>query len=500
MLRLLIVDDEEIIRESLAAIADWPQIGYELVGTAANGMDAYDILRDEYPDVVITDIRMPVLDGIELIERARSLDPGIRFIILSGYGDFDYARQAMRFGVRHYLLKPTDRQQVLDALNDIREDHLRSQQLAEQENQLRVSNVLFTLQKCLLVEALHSHGELGRTLDKYRNVMEFPSKTLQLCICSYLEEANLRQFLRDVERFGGQLVFPVIYVNHVAVLMTGFTNLAAQTMFAENVRDLQYRGQKVPLDVHLQEFSDFPTLLATMLAKIRRYGRILLGSQTQEVQEISNRTGMLPLESWALRIQSAKGVEDLRAVLSEAYEPMEGVPQAVTMAINLSMCLRTELAEAGERSREMLPQFIDELGRCGSIPEVSERTLLHLMSVMGRDPHEAGTVKSSMESLKQYIDQHLHEDNLSLKWLAENHLYVSVGYLSKLFTKEVGERFSDYLNTRRMEKAKKLLLTYSSGNIRDVAEAVGFGSNPRYFGQVFKKYTGMTPSEFVERS
>jgi YesN/AraC family two-component response regulator len=92
----------------------------------------------------------------------------------------------------------------------------------------------------------------------------------------------------------------------------------------------------------------------------------------------------------------------------------------------------------------------------------------------------------------------LDATHLSLKWIAENYLFISIGYLSKQFIKEEGERFSDYLNRQRMEKAKQLLLIYNSSNIKDVANEVGFGNNPRYFSQVFKRYTGLTPTEFIE--
>ena len=105
MLRLLIVDDEPIIREALSEMIDYISLGYKLIGTAKNGMEAYDIICDEYPDVVITDIKMPILNGLELIEKAHKTDQHITFILLSGYGEFEYARKAMQFGVKHYLLK-----------------------------------------------------------------------------------------------------------------------------------------------------------------------------------------------------------------------------------------------------------------------------------------------------------------------------------------------------------------------------------------------------------
>ena len=97
------------------------------------------------------------------------------------------------------------------------------------------------------------------------------------------------------------------------------------------------------------------------------------------------------------------------------------------------------------------------------------------------------------------MEAHLDCETLSLKWLAENYLFVSVGYLSKQFVKEEGIRFSDYLNKKRMEQAIRLMVYYHNDNIKTIARSVGFGNNPQYFSQVFKKYTGYTPTEYIER-
>ena len=100
MYRVLLVDDEPIVLSSLSAILPWDLLECQLVGTAANGMDAYNKICDEYPDIVITDIKMPLLNGLELIERAKKLDADIDFVVLSGYDDFAFAQSAMKFGVK----------------------------------------------------------------------------------------------------------------------------------------------------------------------------------------------------------------------------------------------------------------------------------------------------------------------------------------------------------------------------------------------------------------
>ena len=105
---------------------------------------------------------------------------------------------------------------------------------------------------------------------------------------------------------------------------------------------------------------------------------------------------------------------------------------------------------------------------------------------------------SIVELLKEYVEQHLDQESLSLKWIAEHELFVSVGHLSKQFVKEEGLRFSDYLNRQRIEEAKRLMNYYHNDNISSIACQVGFGNNPQYFRQVFKKYVGCTPSDYLK--
>lgn len=119
MYKILIVDDEEIEREGMAQFIDWASFGVELIGTAQNGVEALEMIAMERPDIVLTDIKMPVMDGLELIRRAKESFPQVHFIVLSGYGEYEFTSQAMERGIRHYLLKPCDEEQievVLDAV------------------------------------------------------------------------------------------------------------------------------------------------------------------------------------------------------------------------------------------------------------------------------------------------------------------------------------------------------------------------------------------------
>ena len=122
MLKLMIADDERIIRETISSLINWKAYDIQLVGLCKNGLEAYDTILDESPDIVLTDIRMPGMNGLELIQKISETDLDTKFIILSGYSEFEYAKQAMKYGVKHYLLKPCNEQQIIESIQDLAKD------------------------------------------------------------------------------------------------------------------------------------------------------------------------------------------------------------------------------------------------------------------------------------------------------------------------------------------------------------------------------------------
>ena len=124
MLRMIIVDDERTIRDALKIFLDWQSLGIEIIGDYKNGAEAFDAMLDDYPDIVLTDIKMPGLNGLELIERAHHAGLNMQFIILSGYAEFEFAKTAMKYGVRHYLLKPISEEQLKAVMLEVRDASL----------------------------------------------------------------------------------------------------------------------------------------------------------------------------------------------------------------------------------------------------------------------------------------------------------------------------------------------------------------------------------------
>ena len=122
MYKLLIVDDEKIEREGMAEFIDWNTYGIEIAGTAWNGQDGYEKVLETHPDIVMTDIKMPVMDGIGLIRKLKEEFPDIQVIVLSGYGEYEYTSQAMEMGVKYYILKPCDEERMLPVIEKVKDE------------------------------------------------------------------------------------------------------------------------------------------------------------------------------------------------------------------------------------------------------------------------------------------------------------------------------------------------------------------------------------------
>ena len=186
---------------------------------------------------------------------------------------------------------------------------------------------------------------------------------------------------------------------------------------------------------------------------------------------------------------------EFEEILNTTFSTSINLEAAKKISIELFLMQNSSVTEY---SLDMACDFFRKIYSCTSTQAIYEM----LRDVLSTSLQEQLSLDSKQKSyiplLKNYVNNHLDAEYLSLKWLAENYLYISVGYLSKQFVKEEGERFSDYLNRIRMEEAKKLLVLYSNDNIKNIAKQVGFGNNPHYFSQVFKKYVGCSPSEYWE--
>lgn len=496
MLRLMIVDDEQIIREALAEMIDYESLGYSLIAAARNGMEAYDIICDEYPDVVITDIKMPVLDGLALIERATKSDSNITFILLSGYNEFEYAKQAMRYGVRYYLLKPTDKNELMEALKDIRLERQQEEKRKIEEQERLLRKMQMPLEECFIKEALDFGEDFGSIFRKYQPLLSIPETGLAACVCSFVEEGYLKKFAADVYSYLGKnhikTWFPLIYVKNNAVLTMEIPGLAVCEALKGFVEQISYPEQSVGFEANMM-LGEGLQLFEKIIGKISRFEQIVLINETGERKTIYNNIASPTRIDQLGNELILAGREHVSEILKAVFEIQMSVEKARNIA--LSLFLKWNPVQ-GEQPVDIACDFFRKLYNCADVESVRE--LVHRAVQKEEGDASSKRPNSNIPLVKAYVERHYSDEYLSLKWIAENYLFVSVGYLSKQFVKEEGIRFSEYLNQVRMEEAKRLMHYYHNENITDIACQVGFGNNPQYFRQVFKRYTGYTPSVYVK--
>ncbi len=502
MLKLIIADDERIIRETISNLIDWTSLGIELIGSCSDGIEAYNMILDESPDIVMTDIRMPGLTGLELIERIYQSDPGIQFILLSGFGEFEYAKKAMKYRVRHYLLKPCNEEQIIESMKEVISEYYRRRAFQELQDKQRVlaDNLHHSILANIINEGVSLPEQSRPAWNTYSRFMDFHNTGYELCYLYFLEEGHLNETLTEIYKYMKQnapgIAVYSIYVKNTLMLFfeshqVSYHNL--DTFFAA----LSPKTQTTATEYQRQPFGSLWELLEHLLQKIRRYGIIYFMNGLRPVPTCNYNNLITEVEqiTQILSEPPDKNHQNhlirLKNVLNDISNPDFFKQLASSMIIKLA---------GGSNTYSPLEatQFLLTLNQESDTDTI--RTMLYekvgqIVDQMAAAPRQ---YSAFIEKVMQYVEENLSNPNLTLKWIAENYLYMNVDYVSKRFIKETDQKFSNYLTSLRIQKAKQLLTESSSEQIQWVADQVGCGNNPQYFSQIFKKNTGMTPSAYAK--
>lgn len=503
MLKLLIVDDEEIICKTIARVIDWSKLGISLVGTCFDGVEAYHAILDESPDIVMTDIRMPGISGLELIERIYQTNLHTQFIILTGYSEFEYAKRAMKCGIRHYLLKPCDKDQIIDCVKDVVKDciELKNSQVLKAPDNTLINNLHYTLMHNIIGEGIACPCIEDSFFDSYEKYLDLTDTPYQYCCIYYLERENLKKCLAIISEYfkahAPQLVFYRIYISNIFVLF--FPNYSFDYQEMDRfLRALSFSGQSVSIKYERTSYPDLKSLLRILISKLKRYDMLYFADEGHLISnfnydQIVSRSKALcstfkdnDRGKWNI----AKG--ELNTMLS-SLSSREFLLQISTQIL---IDLGTQTS-----SWEMtgLAEFLSSLQLepdCTVICSLVTRKIDELTS----QSDISGSYSPFIKEIFRYLDEHIADSNLTLKWIAENHLYMNVNYVSRCFIKETQQKFSSYLMELRVKKAKEIFDEHDDEKIQNVAELVGCGNNPYYFSKIFKKCTGITPTAYIRRS
>lgn len=506
MLKLLIADDEKTIRETIRSFINWEALDIEVVGTAKDGIEAYNMILDLYPDIVLTDIRMPGLSGLELIERMHEINKDMQFIILSGYNEFEYAKTAMQYGVRHYLLKPCSEQQIIDSIKEIKQDYqirMIQKNILTEHDQLK--SQLYTGMLISIINHYLAHGsdltpEMEDTFyTEYRRHFGSVEQPYEVCYLYYLDPYNRTEAFEKISAFWEE-TYPgvrlhLLYVQNTMVLF--FQAFAADpyTELSVCLSELSFAKQSTTPLARLCSFPGLKAAMHKLTSQIRRYEEIFYYNG-QSVLLINNYDNILrDIQTCADRIFHS--TENTDADFSLLFSQIENIQQLSFLkqiAPSLIMNAASVLPSFGIVDAV---DFLIALDRESDI-DVYRKKLIQQLTGLQQMKTPASSTGEISDKIKSYVRDHIENPELSLKWIAEHELYMNVDYISKKFVKETGQKFSAYLTEMRIKKAKELLSGSNPVPIADVAELVGCGNNPMYFSQIFKKGTGMSPSSYVK--
>jgi len=503
MLKLIIADDERIIRESISTLIDWNSLGIELIGLCCDGIEAYNMILDECPDIVLTDIRMPGLSGLELIERVSQTDLNIQFILLSGFGEFEYAKQAMRFRVHHYLLKPCNEDQIIESMKDVIREHYHQKAFQDMQNHQRTltNNLHHNLLSNIIHERTYLPEFSSPSWDAYEGFMDFRNTNYELCYLHYVEEEHLTEILAQVYRYMRKEA-PGISVHSIYVKNTLLLFFESHQVSYERMDS--FLSQLAPLDSSLspeyrrESYENLATLLEMLISKVKRYGIIYFMNGLQPVP-ICNYKGLIAtMEQLATSLiedepsQRPTHLLELKGLLNGTHNPdfirQTGSRMIIKLAADGNFCSPADATE-----------FLVKLNQEADLETLRHMLFDKISCIVQCTSTSPQKYSSLIENVMQYVEDHLDNPNLTLKWIAEKHLFMNVDYISKRFIKETNQKFSSYLSTLRIQRAKQLLADGHSEQIQWVAQQVGCGNNPQYFSQIFKKNTGMTPSAYAKK-
>lgn len=519
MYRVLLVDDERIILEGISSFVDWGKLGVELAGTARNGVEAWEWIQAEQPDIVITDIRMPGMDGLQLIERVREQGWPIRFIMLSGYSEFDYARSAMQYGVKHYLLKPCNEEVIEAAVSElVREcDQLRNKEQFQARLEADLQRMLPHAKEQLLKEFVTNKTFGKRDWEHYRSVFGIEADKQQVRLILFqlegTEEFEYKFALKNIaEDLLGKdtLLLSTTLGDHVLMLVEGVSDSEELLAALDQVKTTFYGYYKRDSTIAMSEPGDIATVRLmyreTLECLSQRFylgeGSLITKADLQAETCGVASSAELSYDEDRLRLLIRSGIwADVQAELQEFFERLAAQRFETGIARSYAISLYTAIVRLDpERLQGLLP----DLARLEGIDTIQglQSYLEETARLITLQYYEANLHRHSGIILKviDIIEAHLDDPTLSLNSVAKEMLYMNADYLGKLFKKETGEKFSNYVTKLRMERAIELIGEMEDIKIFELAERAGFGDNPQYFSKVFKKYTGYTPSEFKQHS
>ena len=537
-IKVFLVEDEMVIRRGIKNSIDWEKEGYIFCGEASDGELAYPMIIKEKPDILITDIRMPFMDGLELCKLVKKELPNIKILILSGYDEFDYAKEAIRLGVTEYLLKPISSGKLLEALNGVSESIRREKEdkdLVRKYMEEMRENTEHEKQKFFeqMIAGNLSMADALETGKKYE--MNLSAGMYNLLLFRFtLGEENRKsgELLGEAEYAIEKLTERLEYVFEFQRGVEGWAFL----LMADNEEQMSERVKELSKDLE-EIMKNYSTIayfggigqpvarLRELEKSFREAERALAARFTMElnriisVEDIRMAQNVDTLDD--IEITSFGEIEKTRTMLEKFLNngAEDEIDEFVDVYINelpeenlksvlmrqyiimdayivmMSFCEKIEGIE-GEMQAQS-EELKNSMKTIQTLEEIKNYIRMLLKKIIGvRDTISGRRYSDIIEIAKDQIRKTYMSDEISLNTIAAE-VGMSPSYFSSIFSKEMGKTFVEYLTEIRMDRAKELLMC-SSMKTSEIGYEVGY-KDPHYFSYIFKKTQNCTPKEFRAR-
>lgn len=525
MYKIFVVEDEPLIRQSLRTAIETGDGPYQFCGEAGDGEMALSMMMDLQPDILITDIKMPFMDGLELARLASETLPWLKTIIVSGHDEFGYAQQAISIGVDQYLLKPIRQAELLEAVDAT----IQSIEAQQQRNTLSSRYDERDVEAALFRQLMHHilFGDLptARIIEESKPLGINLMHTMHQVVAIQLEDApaspdavrGARELLlgrlgRDVKTPGifvvpNQLAFLVSADSKDALSEESYTavRIVLHDLETSGVRAVTVLSEPVPrLSAVCEAYSSVDAV--TRFAGHLYSGQILDLSDRAQVPAVSDAGTGAFRTTYGKKLQFADTAE-MSSILADFLDTIDAnvlqsrIGRYQILLDIYSACLDVVRSEDGDTGSvpPALGGILDLVDASSSRESFDAFTGSLLADTVRARQNSAdvSTRGGVIQQAVEFIKENYNNPDISLH-LVSNHVGFSPAHFSMVFSQRVGRTFIDYLTGVRIDKAKELLLT-TDRKLASIAAEVGY-NEPNYFSYVFKKRAGVSPKEFRSRS
>ena len=539
MLKIFLAEDEVIVRETIKRMIPWENLGFELVGEAADGEMALPLLLRQKPDLLITDIKMPFMDGLTLAKVAKKEIPGLKVVILSGYDDFNYAKQAINIGVEDYLLKPITKNALIERLTEIRSRYEHEKTQKEYYEKFH--------REMQAYEKNSSRDFFEALVSGSMDMMEIYRRSEKLGLDIVAEAYNVLIFTMNCEEdFSGQregyseweaesleLLEKFFSENTSAMLVRcnifsyGVLIKGQKETIGENTRSCVSEIQRI-LDRKEQKRQWFvaagePVERLSQIQKSyysasRAFSQRYLYDEnilyydemasmekknvTEDDSTYLQKVDVNALNPAILQKFLSNGLlEETENFVKDYFyaigqEPLESLVFRNYVTLNVRFSVMSFLKEIGCDTRTLEQEDTEDV--LSESSKSLENAIAYAEKIISqaialRDQNSGNKNRSILKTAVDFIDSHYTEEDMSLN-KAANAANVSANHFSALFSQNMGQTFIEYLTNLRMNKAKEYLRCTSMRS-SEIAGEIGY-KDAHYFSYLFKKTQGMTPSDY----